>query len=128
MMMTESFTILNNNCIWNYEDNKNTFFKQYGDKSIGILMYLDINTNRVGESSFTIEDIIYSFKLVPRNGVGKSVESVRNVLMEFEKLNIIRNCDNDISKIKRGDLVRCKLEILIKIRIQSYSWSSILII
>ncbi|MDO4535738.1 MAG: hypothetical protein Q4B63_08030 [Clostridium perfringens] len=114
MTMIEAFTILNNDCIWNYKDNKNTFFKLYGDKSIGILIYLDINTNRVGESVFTIEDIIYSFRLVPRNGAGKSVEVVRNVLIEFEKLNIISNCNNEIRKIKRGDLVKCKLEIPIK--------------
>lgn len=58
MTMIELFTMLNNTCIWNYKDNKNTFFKRYGDKSIGILMCLDINTNRVGKSIFTIEDII----------------------------------------------------------------------
>lgn len=106
-----TFTMLKNNYIWNYKDSTETFYKIYGEEVIGLLLYLDINTNRLGECLFTIEDFLNCFNITPRSGAGKSIERVRNILDQLEKINIILDLNMSVDKVRRNDLLKCKLSV-----------------
>lgn len=80
------------------------------DKIILVLDYLYINTNRINQSLFTINDIIttYNFKIdLHKNKINDKVRYILKLLEELEIIEIYE----DIDKIKNNELVKCRILI-----------------
>jgi len=106
----ESLTFIKfpNYLVWNHQDSTNTLLREYGDKILHILSYLDCCTSRVGNISFSIEDIIITCGLVPKSGKGNVNEQFRIIIV-----NLVDKCilqiknDKNIDTCKIGELIRC---------------------
>lgn len=104
--MTNFETILPIKLFYSVEGD--SLFKEFNDyKLLFILDYLHINTNRLGVSLFSIEDIITYYKFKPDNHKGKINEQIHNCIKFLIDKNIIE-VDSNLDKIKPKELIRCK--------------------
>lgn len=105
------FIMLPNNLVWDYEKNK-PLCRYYDDKIVYILSYLSFNKTLMGESCFSINDMITKVGMIPKTGKGKTIESFRNLLIQLNEDGIITLCSDNLSRAK--DYNTCKLNNLIK--------------
>lgn len=104
-----NFTILPNKLFYTTGDTKSIFKLTNNHKTLLVLDYLHINTNKVGITKFNIEDIITSYGFKPRTGKGNINEQIKHILIKLQKNNIIELIDSDIdlSNINVNKLVSC---------------------
>lgn len=107
--------MLPNNLIYDSQGKDNTLIKKYkSDKVIHILSYLDLYTNRLGKSIFSIKDIIVTSGLIPKTGKNNSIEQFKNILVRFQEDNIIQFNQTDkidLSKVKLNDMIKCEFNM-----------------
>lgn len=98
-----------NYLVWNWEKSTNTLLQLYGDKILHILSYLDCCTTRIGDISFSIENIITTCGLVPKSGKGNINEQFRCIIADLIDKGILEIKNNkDISTCKINDFIRCQ--------------------
>lgn len=97
------FTMLPNKLF--YAEDKSLFEECKDYKLLLVMDYLHINTNRLGVSIFSIEDIITFYGFKPKTGAGKMNEQIKNIL-EFLQFKGILQCDVDIKEVKINQLIR----------------------
>lgn len=103
-----NFTILPNNLFYTKDDTKSIFKLTNNHKTILVLDYLHINTNRLGITKFTISDIITSYGFKPRTGRGNINEQIRNILIQLQKNDVIDIVgDIDLSTVNINKLISC---------------------
>ncbi len=104
-----NFTILPNKLFYTTGDTKSIFKLTNNHKTLLVLDYLHINTNKVGITKFNIEDIITSYGFKPRTGKGNINEQIKHILIKLQKNNIIELIDVniDLSNINVNKLVSC---------------------
>lgn len=91
-----------------YSKEGDSLFNEFNDyKLLFILDYLHINTNRLGISFFSIEDIITTYGFKPDSHKGKINEQIHNCIRFLISKDIIE-VDSNIDKIKPKELIRCK--------------------
>ena len=109
-----SFIMLNNDTVWNFREENDTYIKKYGNKIIYIMCYLDCKVDRVGNCNFSLEDMITCCGLKVDTHKGKSVDQFRNTLLLMEKEGIISNSKVDLHKVKPKELIVCEFNKNIK--------------
>jgi hypothetical protein len=78
------------------------------DKILYTYIYLYMNTNKLNESIFSLEDLIVSYGLKINSGKGKSNELFKNTLNTM-CINEYIHCNTNISDLKLNKLYRCRL-------------------
>ena len=92
------------------EEEKSIFQLILDDKVILVLDYLYINTNRIDESIFSINNIVttYNFKIdLHKNKINDKIRCILKKLNELKVIEIY----GDIEKIKNNDFAKCKILI-----------------
>lgn len=101
------FTMLPNLLFYGATKEDKSLFQECNDYKLLLVMdYLHINTNRLGISYFTIEDIIINYGLKPNNNKGKMNEQIKNILLLLQSKELI-TIEEDINDIKPKELIKC---------------------
>lgn len=100
------FTMLPNNLFYGAKEDKSLFEECKDYKLLLVMDYLHINTNRLGISIFTLEDMITYYNLKTNSHKGKMNDQFRNIL-EFLQFKGIISSNFNAKEIKPNELIRC---------------------
>lgn len=101
------FTMIPNNLFYGATKEDKSLFEECKDYKLLLVMdYLHINTNRLGISIFTLEDMITHYDLKTNSHKGKMNDQFRNIL-EFLQFKGIISSDFNAKEIKVNELIRC---------------------
>ncbi|CAI3673917.1 conserved hypothetical protein [Clostridium neonatale] len=102
----DNFTILPNQLFYG-ADEKESLFQQHKDyKLLCVMDYLYMNTNRMGISVFSLENMIVESGFVPKRGKGKSIEQFKEILKFLQFNNVIDNTLN-VDDMGLKDFMTC---------------------
>ena len=95
------------NILFSKSDDKESLFSKCNDyKLLAVMNYLHINTNRLGETLFTLKDMIFKSGVKFNAGKGKSNDQFKKLLLLLQEEGILSNNFN-VNEIKPNDLIRC---------------------
>ena len=108
------FIKLRNDSVWNKNNSNNTMIKNYGDKIIHTLLYLECCTTKVGMVHFNIEEFITSCGMKVDNHEGCSVDQFRNILLILQQNDIISDIRYGVrlEKVKTKEMIVCQFNMI----------------
>lgn len=112
-IVIDNFTLIPNRLFLRVNGKESLFDKCKDHKLLSVMSYLYINTNRIGETIFTLKDLIIKSKVKPSANEGKSNDQFRDLLLLLQNEGIL-SCDFDVKAIKLGELIRCRYNSLEK--------------
>lgn len=109
----ELFTILENKMVWLTREERDagdiTITKECGDKILPVQIFINANVNRLGQSVFTLEDLITWTGSTPKRGAGKNIEKYKEVLKTLLAKGYIDDITSEeIDNLKQKDIIRVK--------------------
>jgi hypothetical protein len=107
--MNDTFIRLPNITVWDSERINVTLIKQYGDKILPILCYLDVNINRLGNIKFTLKDMIETYGLTLKSGSDGNNNQFITILDSLKAEGIITNIKGIYNK--PTELVTCNMDL-----------------
>lgn len=95
------------NILFSKSDDKESLFSKCNDyKLLSVMNYLHINTNRLGETLFTLKDMIFKSGVKFNAGKGKSNDQFKKLLLLLQEEGLLSNNFN-VNEIKPTELIRC---------------------
>jgi hypothetical protein len=107
MVFIGKFTMVPNKLFYANDDSTSLFSKCKDYKMLFLMSYLHINTNRVGVTMFTIEDIINECGLKVNNNKGKSCDQIKSLIKLLQNKQLLDD-SFDISNVKPKQMIKCK--------------------
>src|SRR5574344_1884715 len=105
--MENYFTIIPNKLFYTTDETE-TIYKEVGNYKILLMLdYLHTNTNRLGITKLSVEDIITTYGYKLDNHKGRINEQITNMLLYVKGKGII-DCEYDIKKVTIKQLISCK--------------------
>lgn len=109
MNVNEYFIKLPNNLIWAYTEGEMSITKSMNNKTILVLSNLMFRCNPLGVCYFTLEDLVTDLGYKPKTGKGKINEQIKDILVQLEAMDFIKEASIPIPDIKFGTFVKCKI-------------------
>lgn len=107
--MENYFTIIPNKLFYTTDETE-TIYKEVGNYKILLMLdYLHTNTNRLGITKLSVEDIITTYGYKLDNHKGRINEQITNMLLYVKDKGII-DCKCDINKLTVKQLISCKYD------------------
>lgn len=106
------YSKLPNRLFYSIEDGEDSILKctKFNDKTLLILEYLYINTNRKNIIKFTLEDMIINCGFICSTKKNESNFQFKDILSILHKIGVV-NYDGDFTKISLKELITCSLSI-----------------
>ena len=103
----EKFAMVPNKLFYTKDDNESLFSKCKDYKLLLLMSYLHINTNRIGITIFSVEDIIKECGLKVNNNKGKSCDQIKHLIRLLQDEELLDN-SFDINTVKPKQMIKCK--------------------
>ena len=110
-MEKETFTIIPNYFIWNYEEGEVSLMRGLNSKILNVISFIKAKSDIYGESCFSLEYLITRCGYKPNKNKGKSNEQFKECLLQLVEIGILEDIDNTIKNCKANTLIRCKLNL-----------------